>query len=129
MDARLQRRVQRYGWDRAVDFYDEHWLSRLLPATESVLERAAIGPGDRVLDVACGTGVLAIAAAGKVGNDGFVMGIDISEKMVEAARSAASALGLGNCRFERCDAEALPDSGEEFRRRVVRPGPHVHAGP
>ncbi len=114
MDARLQRRVQRYGWDRAVDFYEEHWLSRLLPATESVLERAAIRPGNRVLDVACGTGVLAIAAAVKAGTGGFVVGIDLSEKMVEAARAGASALGINNCRFERCDAEALPDLGGGF---------------
>lgn len=114
MDARLQRRIQRYGWDRAVDFYEEHWLSRLLPATEAVLERAAIRAGDRVLDVACGTGVLAIAAAGKVGRSGHVLGIDLSEKMVEAARTTAAALGIEHCRFERCDAEALPDSDERF---------------
>jgi ubiquinone/menaquinone biosynthesis C-methylase UbiE len=109
MDARLQRRIQRYGWDRAADFYDEHWMNQLLPATQSVLERAAVGPGDRVLDVACGTGVLSLAAAAKIGREGFVIGIDLSEKMVEAASAAASALGLENCRFERRDAEALPD--------------------
>ncbi|MCB1943097.1 MAG: class I SAM-dependent methyltransferase [Candidatus Accumulibacter sp.] len=114
MDARLQRRIQRYGWDRAVDFYDQCWLSRLLPATRSVLERAAIAPGDRVLDVACGTGVLAIAAAARVGKNGSVTGIDLSAKMVEAAQTAARALGLDNCRFERGDAEALPDLGGEF---------------
>jgi hypothetical protein len=52
MDARLQRRVQRYGWDRAVDPYAEHWLHRLWPATQWVLERAAIAPGEHVLDTA-----------------------------------------------------------------------------
>ena len=36
MDARLQRRVQRYGWDRAVEHYEEHWLARLAPATGRV---------------------------------------------------------------------------------------------
>lgn len=115
MDARLQRRVQRYGWDRAVNFYEDHWLSRLMPATECVLERAAIAPGERVLDVACGTGALAIAAAGRVGRGGMVVGTDISEKMVEAARAAARALGLANCRFERRDAEVPFDFGIEFQ--------------
>lgn len=114
MDARLQKRIQRYGWDRAVDFYDQHWMKQLLPATQSVLERAAIVPGDRVLDIACGTGVLAIAAAAAVGKQGSVTGIDLSGKMVDAARAAASALGLDNCRFERGDAEALPDLGDSF---------------
>jgi len=114
MDARLQRRVQRYGWDRAVGPYEEHWLHRLWPATQRVLERAAMAPGERVLDTACGTGVLAIAAAGRVGSNGSVVGTDISEKMVAAARAAASALGLANCRFVRSDAEQPPDFGIEF---------------
>lgn len=114
MDARLQRRIQRYGWDRAAGHYEEHWLSRLVPATLRVLELAAIAPGERVLDVACGTGVLAIAAATRTGQEGFVAGTDISEKMVEAARATAGALGLTNCRFERCDAEGLPGLGTPF---------------
>lgn len=114
MDARLQRRVQRYGWDRAVEHYEEHWLQRLVAATERVLELAALRPGERVLDVAGGTGALAIAAASKVGCSGMVVGTDISEKMVEAAQTAAAALNLANCRFERCDAEALPEFGALF---------------
>lgn len=115
MDARLQRRVQRYGWDRAADFYEDHWLSRLMPATECVLERAAIAPGERVLDLACGTGVLAIAAAGRVGPSGTIVGMDISEKMVDAASTAARALGLTNCRFERGDAEEPPEFEMQFQ--------------
>jgi ubiquinone/menaquinone biosynthesis C-methylase UbiE len=115
MDARLQRRVQRYGWDRAVGHYEEHWLHRLWPATEQVLERAAIAPGERVLDVACGTGVLAVAAASRVGRGGMVVGTDISAKMVEAARATASALGLANCRFERSDAEQPLEFGIKFQ--------------
>ena len=114
MDSRLQRRVQRYGWDRAVEHYEEHWLARLAPATGRVLELAELRPGERVLDVAGGTGVLAIAAAAKVGRSGLVIGTDISEKMVEAARAAAAALNLSNCRFERGDAETLPDFGTRF---------------
>lgn len=114
MDARLQRRVQRYGWDRAVEHYEEHWQQRLVAATERVLEMAALRSGERVLDVAGGTGALAIAAASKVGRSGRVVGTDISEKMVEAAQTAAAALGLANCRFERCDAEALPGFAARF---------------
>ncbi len=114
MDARLQRRVQRYGWDRAVEHYAEHWLSRLAPATEGVLARAGLRRGESVLDVACGTGALAFRAAHSVGAEGRVVGTDLSEKMVEAARAAARALSLANCRFEHCDAEELPDFGIEF---------------
>ena len=114
MDGRLQLRVQRYGWDRAVTRYEEHWLSRLAPATRRVLELADLQAGERVLDVAAGTGALAFAAAARVGRGGFVVGTDISEKMVEAMRAAAAALGLACCRFERSDAQALPDFGVRF---------------
>jgi SAM-dependent methyltransferase len=113
MDARLQRRVQRYGWDRAAQHYGV-WLSRLEPATKRLLERAAVRPGERVLDVACGTGVLALSAARSAGAQGLVVGTDLSEKMVEAARASAAALSLANYRFEHADAEMLPDFGIEF---------------
>ncbi len=114
MDAKLQRRVQRYGWDRAVGHYEEHWLSRLAPATDCVLQRASVRPGERVLDVACGTGALAFGAARSAGASGLVVGTDLSEKMVEAARTAARALSLANCRFEQVDAEELPAFGIDF---------------
>lgn len=114
MEARLQRRVQRYGWDQASAYYDECWREALAPATHALLERAALAPGERVLDVACGTGVLSLAAARAVGVRGSVVGIDISQKMVEAAASTAAVLGYAHCRFERCGAEDLPDTGPDF---------------
>ncbi len=114
MEARLQLRVQRYGWDRAAAYYDECWREALAPASERLLRQAALAPGERVLDVACGTGVLSLAAARAVGARGSVLGIDISQKMVEAAASTAAALGYAHCRFERCGAEDLPDAGPDF---------------
>jgi SAM-dependent methyltransferase len=62
MDARLQRRVQRYGWDRASDSYERHWAEQLRSAQELLLEMAALAPGERVLDVACGTGLVIVDA-------------------------------------------------------------------
>lgn len=114
MEARLQRRVQRYGWDHASAHYDDCWRDALAPATNRLLQLAALAPGERVLDVACGTGVLALAAARAVGARGSVLGIDISEKMVEAAAGTAAALGYAQCRFERCGAEDLPEAGPCF---------------
>jgi ubiquinone/menaquinone biosynthesis C-methylase UbiE len=93
MEAKLQRRVQRYGWDRAAEYYDECWRDPLAPATERLLKLAALAPGERVLDVACGTGVISLSAARAVGARGSVLGLDISQKMVEAAASTAAALG------------------------------------
>jgi len=107
MDPKLQRRVQRYGWDRAVEHYERSWKSQLEPAQQRMLDRAALGPGDRVLDVACGTGLVALRAAEAVAPGGEVVGTDISERMVSAARATAEQQGLSALRFERGEAERI----------------------
>jgi 2-polyprenyl-3-methyl-5-hydroxy-6-metoxy-1,4-benzoquinol methylase len=56
MEARLQRRVQRYGWDRAATSYEPLWRTQLATAQHELMRHAALVPGERVLDVACGTG-------------------------------------------------------------------------
>lgn len=143
MDARLQRRVQRYGWDRAVDAYEAGWQDQLEPAQRLMLEMAEIEAGDTVLDVACGTGLVTFGAAARVGPQGSIVGTDISGEMIEAARRRAAESGYANVRFERCDAEELafpdasfdvalcalglmyvPDPARALRQmhRVLRPG-------
>jgi ubiquinone/menaquinone biosynthesis C-methylase UbiE len=69
-------------------------------------------PGDRVLDVATGTGIAAFMAADRVGPDGEVVASDISERMVEAVRRDAESRCATNMRFERVDAEdiAFPEA-------------------
>jgi ubiquinone/menaquinone biosynthesis C-methylase UbiE len=114
MDPRLQRRVQRYGWDRAVTAYEQGWRDQLEPAQSLMLEMAALQPGWRVLDVACGTGLVSFRAAAAVGERGAVIGTDISGEMVETARRGAALRDLGNVSFERGDAEALPLSDGAF---------------
>lgn len=57
------------------------------PLMEHVVGLAQPAPGERVLDVACGTGILTRAVAERVGGQGRVTGVDINPVMVEAARS------------------------------------------
>lgn len=114
MDAKLQRRVQRYGWDKAVGDYEAGWRAQLEPAQSLMLEKAALQPGERVLDVACGTGLVSFRAADAVGDGGTVVGTDISGEMVETARRRAVEQGLANTRFERFDAEDLQLADETF---------------
>ena len=143
MDARLQRRVQRYGWDLAAASYESLWQSQLAAAQSELLSLAALRRGENVLDVACGTGLVSFDAARAVGPEGHVLGVDISELMVKAARKRAPAEGLENTAFERMDAEdlVLPDASQDAAlcalglmympeperavdemRRVLRPG-------
>ncbi|MDP9135760.1 MAG: ubiquinone/menaquinone biosynthesis methyltransferase [Actinomycetota bacterium] len=102
---------------------------------------AKVGPGDRVLDVAAGTGDLTIELSKRVGPDGEVVGVDISEGMLALAREKAPGI-----RFEQGSALDLPYADAEFAaattgfaarnfsdlsrglaemRRVVRPGGRV----
>ncbi len=105
MDARLQLRVQRYGWDRAAPSYELAWKQALAPATAGVLDAAKLQPGERVLDVACGSGLLTRAAWDAVAAEGGeVVGTDISELMLtEAAQRSPE------CRFVRADAQHLDE--------------------
>jgi ubiquinone/menaquinone biosynthesis C-methylase UbiE len=106
MDARLQRRVQRYGWDKASGLYERFWAKQLAPAHSLLLDLAALAPGERVLDVACGTGLVTFPAAQAVGPAGRVVGTDLSAEMIKAIAEHAEARGISG-EFSRQDAEAL----------------------
>jgi SAM-dependent methyltransferase len=146
MEPRLQRRIQRYGWDLAAADYERLWQAQLACAQRALLARASPKPGDRVLDVACGTGLEALEAAHAVGPVGRVVGIDLSDRMISAARRGADERRLSNASFARMNAErlALPDAGFDVAicalglmympeplkalremRRVLRPGGRV----
>ena len=143
MDARLQRRTQRYGWDLAVDSYAQHWHALLAGVQADALALAAPQAGEYALDVACGTGVVTAAMAKAVGPTGSVVGADLSAGMVASAESRLLAAGISQARCERMDAEALslptasmdlvvcalglmymPDAEAALREmhRVLRPG-------
>ncbi len=122
MEARLQRRVQRYGWDRAVAAYEQGWRTQLDPAHSLMLDMVDLRPGGRVLDVACGTGLVTFRAAEAVGAEGAVVGTDISERMVETVRGIAAGRSTGNIAFERADAEELPFADGAFDAAVCALG-------
>ncbi len=107
MEPALQRRVQRYGWDKASVSYEEYWEASLRPAQKLLLEMATLRPGENILDIACGTGLVGFDALALLGENGRVTGTDISEKMVEKATLLATKKGEKRIRFERMDAEEL----------------------
>jgi ubiquinone/menaquinone biosynthesis C-methylase UbiE len=113
VEPRLQRRVQRYGWDLAAGSYETLWQAQLAQVQADLLAGAAPRVGERVLDVACGTGLVTFAAAAAVGPGGAVLGVDLSNAMVDAGRQRAQQRGLPNVGFARMDAEdlVLPEAG------------------
>jgi SAM-dependent methyltransferase len=76
----------------------------LLAHTQRLLEVAAVGPGDRVLDVGCGTGETTRSCAWTAAG-GSVTGVDLSAAMLERARLRASEEGLTNVEFVQADAQ------------------------
>lgn len=114
MEAALQRRVQRYGWDKAASYYENFWQNQLKPAQDKLLEMARLQPGEKLIDIACGTGLVTFPAVELVGRNGFVMGTDISEGMVKIGIESAKQRNLSNTRFERMEAEQLIVPDEEY---------------
>lgn len=117
----------------------------MIPVTAILLELASPQPGEQVVDVACGTGVVARQTAPRVGAAGTVVGVDINPAMLTVARSlpapegasidwregSASALPLPDRAFDLALCQAglqfFPDRLAALREmhRVLRPGGRV----
>jgi ubiquinone/menaquinone biosynthesis C-methylase UbiE len=142
MNPRLQSRVQRYGWDLAARVYEPLWRAPLAPVHGALVSCAGLLAGEHVLDVACGTGEITRGVAARVA-PGEALGVDLSGRMVDAARLAARQRNVANVRFERMDAEQLdladgsfdvalcalglmyvphPERAAREMRRMLRPG-------
>src|SRR5262245_4005956 len=103
----------RAAYDAASDRYDDPANTFWDRFGRQTVERVALRPGARVLDVCCGSGASALPAARAVGDAGAVLGLDLSDRMLALARAKVAALALRNVAFERGD---LLD-------RSVAPGP------
>ena len=98
------------GWDRWFD-----WYARAFgPLMEWCCDAAGLAPGDRVLDLACGSGLPALLAARRVGPAGRVVAVDLSPDMLAVARRRAHAAGLDNLEFMEMDAERLHFADASF---------------
>jgi len=101
-----------------AEVYDELFVPALFQAWgEVVADAAAVGPRQRVLDVACGTGVLACAALARVGVAGAVTGLDPNEEMLAVARRKDARI-----HWKRGRAESLPFADASFDRVVSQFG-------
>ncbi len=104
-----------YGWMKFVEMAPERydWAVKLMTAgrLDQLKDRISqmIGPGDRVLDVGCGTGTLALRCLKR---GAVVTGLDISSYMLEVARKKADSNGLGQ------NLTLIKDSVTQLRKHV-----------
>ena len=92
----------------AAENYQRHFVPAIAePVSVPLLAAAALRPGERVLDVACGTGVIARRAAEQVGPAGTVTAIDLSPDMIEVARTVP-APAMPPIEWHVGDAASLP---------------------
>jgi demethylmenaquinone methyltransferase/2-methoxy-6-polyprenyl-1,4-benzoquinol methylase len=120
MTGTLEETQVRAMFDRIAGLYDR--MNTIMTAglhhqwRRRAADLAGLGPGGRALDVATGTGDLAIALAQRVGPDGEVVAVDFSHRMLELARAKANGLPI---RFEAANALALPFGEAEFDAATV----------
>lgn len=82
------------------------------PMANDLIRLAALRPGERVLDAACGTGIVARLAAQQIGSTGTVVGVDMNPGMLAVARSNTPA--NTSIEWHEANAEAMPLPDEAF---------------
>jgi arsenite methyltransferase len=91
-----------------------HSLAALAPIRDKVIANAALAPGNTVLDVGCGDGLIAFAAAEAVGAGGKVIFSDVSSDLLDRSRELATQRGLlDRCRFVQAPASHLSGIDDE----------------
>ncbi len=125
-ETRLANRDQESHWN---DLAGRTWadlsdmLDRLLEPFEALLmDEIRPVAGARILDVGCGAGAVTLAAAKLAGPGGSCLGIDISEPLIDAARTRARGLDSAAATFVRGDAQTYPFESSSFDAIVSRFG-------
>lgn len=119
------RHARREEWDQSAAGW-EAWFDTIERASKPVSDRlvnmAGVARGNRILDVATGTGEPAITAARLVAPDGHVIATDISPSMIEGARRRASALNVAHVTFHVMAVEEIDFRWEDFDAVLCRWG-------
>jgi SAM-dependent methyltransferase len=92
------------------------------PFAKTLMEQAGVEPGDRVLDIACGTGAASRAAARAAGPDGSVTGVDLGEPTLAVARSFEPEQGAAPIEFLQADATQLPVEDSSYDVAICQQG-------
>ncbi|WP_017721458.1 class I SAM-dependent methyltransferase [Kamptonema formosum] len=95
---------QTADYDTAAASYDAYYSQNLGKSALGMLQKLPVGEGQYVLDLACGTGFFTHRLAGKVGERGRVVAVDLSAGMLQRNQETAAEQGFSNITFVRSDA-------------------------
>ena len=122
----VERRARLHGmWSSVAGAWAEHAAfvdARGAGITAKLLELASPQPGERVLELACGSGGVGIAAAELVGTQGEVVLSDVAQSMAAIAAARVEALGLRNVSTRALDLEEIDEPNESFDVVLCREG-------
>lgn len=90
--------------------------------TSDLIDAGRVGPGTRVLDVACGTGIVSRNVAGLVGPGGRIAAVDLNEEMLRVARRCADQEGATAIEWYHSDVSCMPFSSGEFDTVLCQQG-------
>jgi len=111
------KKRQRNDWNAVAPGWEKWWRTLEKGAchvSAKMLQMTALESGQRVLDIATGIGEPAVSAARQVASDGYVLGIDQAENMLQLARRRGAQEGLQNLVFRQLDGESLDSLEESF---------------
>jgi ubiquinone/menaquinone biosynthesis C-methylase UbiE len=124
-DTSQLKESQSQSWDSVANGWQKWWVAFEHDAqkvNQRLVELAGIEEGYRILDIATGIGEPAITAAKKVGAKGYVLGIDISTKMLSIAKQRANSMGLESIEFKEANAETINFPASSFNAVLCRWG-------
>lgn len=108
-------------WDKIGEKFDM-WLPQLQAAGDALIEHLDVKAGDRVIDVASGTGEPALTLARKMGGEIEIVGVDAAQGMITIANRKAAQEGLKGVAFSVMPAESLQFDDDSFDRALCRFG-------
>jgi ubiquinone/menaquinone biosynthesis C-methylase UbiE len=112
---------QKIDWDEIAEKFDL-WIPQLIPVADALIEALAARPGDRILDLACGTGEPTLSLARRMGDAVRITSIDAAAPMVDVAARKGREAGISNVEWCAMPGESLAIEDNVFDRALSRFG-------
>lgn len=117
----MNAKTNQPDWAAIAEKFDV-WLPQIEPVGEALMEVLNVRPGERVLDVASGTGEPALTLARRMMGSAEIIGTDSAEPMAQVAQGKVEREGLANIRFQAMAAESLDFADASFDKVLCRFG-------